>query len=391
VPARPRVTILVTCLPGLERLLAEELTTLGVRPGRPRDAGVPCAVTLRQLYALNARSRLAERVLVQIDAFVARTFADLERHLGTVDWDAWREPGAPVVVRVRSQRSRLFHTAAVAERVHRVAGAPPATDAERDEATSFRVDIDHDRVTVRADSSGEPLHRRGWRVETAKAPLRETLAAAMLAAAGWEGRRPLVDPFCGSGTIPIEAATIARDLAPGRARSFAFARWPSFAPGTWASVAGEVAAAERTALRAGVAIAGRDRDDGAIGTAARNAVRAGVGDDLDLTRASLSDLGPVGDGPGWVITNSPYGARVGGGDLRDLFARLGDVVRSELPGWSVGVLVADAQVAAAARLPWREAFRTTNGGIPVRFLVAEAVSTAASARPGDVNRPGPRP
>jgi putative N6-adenine-specific DNA methylase len=370
VPARDRHTALVTCLPGLEHLLGAELTALGVRPGRPSPGGVPCAPTDRQLYALNARSRLAEAVLVRMAVFGARSFADLERHLAAVDWDPWRGPGVPVTLRVRSRGSRLYHTTAIAERVHAAAGPPPATGAEREVAVPFVVTVDRDRVTVHADSSGQPLHRRGWRRETAKAPLRETIAAAMLASAGWDGHQPLVDPFCGSGTIPIEAATLARGLAPGRSRSFAFARWPSFAPGTWASVAGELAGAEREGLPPGVVIAGLDRDEGAVGTAGRNAQRAGVGHDVDLARATVSELRAVGAGHGWLLSNPPYGARVAGRDLRDLFARLGEVVRAELPGWSVGVLVADRRVAAAAGLPWREAFRTTNGGIAVRFLVA---------------------
>ncbi len=328
----------------------------------------------RQLYAVNVRSRLAERVLVHIGSFTARTFVDLEQQVGAIDWDTWRRPGRPVSIRVSSRRSRLYHTAAVAERLHRVAGPPPAEDADvAGEAVPFVVRVDHDRVTVYADSSGESLHRRGWRRETAKAPLRETLAAALLAAAGWDGRQPLVDPCCGSGTIAIEAATIARDLAPGRARRFAFQRWPTFAPGTWASVTGEQRAAERPLLPPGVVIAGHDRDAGAVAIAGRNAERAGVADDITFDRRSVSDLRApdgAGDGPGWVITNPPYGERVGGGDPRDLFARLGDVVRRELPGWSLGVLVADPRAAAAARLGWREAFRTTNGGIDVRFLTA---------------------
>lgn len=389
-PDRHRHTVLVTCLPGLEQLLGAELAALGVRPGRPVRGGVPCSATDRQLYALNARSRLGERVLVRVAAFGARSFADLEHQVAVVDWDAWRAPGAPVTFRVRSSRSRLHHTTAIAERVHGFAGPPPATEAERETAVPFVVTVDRDRVTLLADSTGEPLHRRGWRLETAKAPLRETIAAAMLAAAGWDGHRPLVDPFCGSGTIPIEAATLARGLAPGRSRSFAFARWPSFAPGSWASVAGELAGAEREGLPPGVVIAGRDRDDGAIGIAARNAERAGVAGDVDLARATVSELRAVGAGPGWLLSNPPYGVRVAGRDLRDLFARLGDVVRAEMPGWSVGVLVADRRVAAAARLPWREAFRTTSGGIDVRFVVAEG-RRRKPASADDGRRGAPRP
>jgi 23S rRNA G2445 N2-methylase RlmL len=179
-----------------------------------------------------------------------------------------------------------------------------------------------------------------------------------------------VDPFCGSGTIPIEAALLARRLAPGSGRGFAFQRWPSFEPGTWASVAGQAEEAVRPA--AGVAIVARDRDPGAVEATIANAARAGVAADIDAGRDVVSELRPPGGaaGPGWLVTNPPYGRRVRGGDRRDLFARLGQVIAGRLPDWTVGLLVDDPAVAGHTGLALSTAWPSTNGGIPVRYLVS---------------------
>jgi putative N6-adenine-specific DNA methylase len=225
------------------------------------------------------------------------------------------------------------------------------------------VRIMHDRVLVSVDSSGAPLFQRGWRLDSAKAPLRETLGAALLLAAGWDGGAPLVDPFCGSGTIPIEAALLAAGIAPGHQRSFAFQGWPSFQPGTWASVTGEALARPRRDVPT---IVGADRDAGAVRAAAANAERAGVS--LDLRHDPLSALSMPSGPPGLLISNPPYGKRVETG--RDLFARLGELVRQRAEGWKVGVVVSDPVLATASGLAWREALRTTNGGIPVTLLLS---------------------
>jgi putative N6-adenine-specific DNA methylase len=385
---RSRFDAFVVCLPGVEPLLEEELAGLGVR-GRRRRGGIAAPMTTRQLYAANLHLRTATRIVVRVARFDARTFAALERELKTIDWSPWIAADTPVWVRPTSHGSRLWHTGAVAERVlGAVPGRPadlldePAADGtaadddDDDERLRLIVRLVRDQVTVSVDASGEPLHRRGWRGPTAKAPLRPTLAAAMVRGAGWYGQGPLLDPFCGSGTIPIEAALLARRVPPGLGRSFAFQRWPCFEPGTWASVDGAARAAIRPA--AGVPILASDRDPGAVAATVANARRAGVADDVDVRRAVVSDVDapPPGSGTGWLVTNPPYGRRVRGGrDRRDLYARIGQVVTARLPGWTVGLLVEDATVARHSGLPLVQAWPATNGGIPVRFLVAVGASS----------------
>jgi putative N6-adenine-specific DNA methylase len=232
----------------------------------------------------------------------------------------------------------------------------------------FLARLDHDQLVLSADSSGALLHQRGYRLETARAPLRETLAAALLLGAGWDGSTALLDPFCGSGTIPIEAALLALGMPPGWRRAFAFEHWPGFDSAEWARVRRAAEAGIRE--KAPASIVGSDRDAGAVAAAVANAERAGVAHAVEFRQAALSRVTPS-PGGGWLITNPPYGVRIGSPDrLRDLYARLGQVVR-RTPGWSAGLLVSDRRLAGHVGLPLKEVWASRNGGIPVRFLVTQ--------------------
>ncbi len=319
-------------------------------------------MTTRQLYACNLHVATATRVLVATASFAASSFPELERRCRALPWDDWLPASGTVRLRVTSHRSRLTHTGAVAERVAAAAGRTPSSDGPL-----VVVRLDADRVSIRIDTSGDPLHRRGWRPELAKAPLRETAAAALLLAAGWAGDA-LVDPCCGSGTIPIEAACRARGFAPGRLRSFAFQAAPGFEPGTWASVEGAARAAERPA-GAGPPIVARDRDAGAVAATRANAERAGVGDDLVVEHAAVSSL--VAPAPaGLLVSNLPFGHRVRGGDLRNLYARLGSVRRDRFGGWGAAFLVADRVLSGHLGLDVAPVLAFDLGGIPVQLVVS---------------------
>jgi putative N6-adenine-specific DNA methylase len=352
--------------PGLEPIVARELAARDVTRLHTISGGVTFHATTEQLYAANLWLRVASRVIVRLASFHASAFYELERHARRVAFERFIPPGVQVSVHVSCRKSRLYHSDAVAERIRRAvehrtgAVVPPGDDGAMLIARLF-----HDQCTVSIDSSGALLHRRGYRLATAKAPLRETLAAAMLAATGWNGQAALVDPFCGSGTIPIEAALIARRRAPGIARSFAFMQWPEYDPARWASLAERARNGEAPA--AGVPIVAADRDAGGTEAARANAERAGVSEDIEIRTQAISDL----ESPaaiGWLVTNPPWGVRVGESDkLRDLYARLGQVVRRRLPGWRLGLL-APKGVTVAARLPLTPIIQTVNGGIPVAVL-----------------------
>ena len=401
-PMPERLSLFAATAPGLEALCAAELRALGMASA-PEPGGVAWEGTAEDAYRANLWLRTASRVVVRAASFRARTFFELERHARKVPWERWLVPGRPVRLRVTSKKSKLYHEGAIAQRLQeaidravggagRVLTEKASADDERPDddpsddgrtkggqgggdagAQLFVVRVLRDEFTVSADSSGALLHFRGYRQALAKAPLRETLAAAMLLGSGWDGRAPLVDPMCGSGTIAIEGALIARGVAPGLAhraapRPFAFQAWPGFDAAAWDALVARAREAERPA--AGVPILASDRDAGAVQAAEANAERAGVREDLTLDVRPLSAIEPP-PGPGWLVSNPPYGARVGERDpLRDLYAALGKVARARLRGWTLALLSADRALEAQVGVRWDEALRTSNGGIPVRLVTA---------------------
>jgi len=383
-PKKTSLTCFAVAAPGLETICGSELEQLGVRP-TVEDGGVTWTGGGGSVAIANLWLRTASRVVVRVAEFRAKTFFELERSARKIDWDRFITPGAGgrVRFRVTCRKSKLYHSDAVAQRfaeavAHSIAdvtvGKAQREDDEEDAAPGqlFVVRFLHDVCTVSADSSGELLHRRGYRQALAKAPLRETLAAAMLLGAGWKGDVPLADPMCGSGTIPIEAARLARRIAPGRDRRFAFLDWPETDLADWKSLVDR--ARDDELKRAPVGITGADRDAGAIDAARANAERAGVLPDLDLRVQPISELAPD-ESHGLIVSNPPYGARVGERDrLRNLYAQLGNVVRRKRPEWTLALLLADRQLEAQVGLPFRDVFETRNGGIPVRFVTAPRTS-----------------
>ena len=369
--------------PGLERLAAAELRSLGIE-AEPEPGGVGWSGGVEELYAVNLHLRTASRVLVRVAEFQAKTFYELERKATKIAWGRFLTEGRPVRWRVTSRKSRLYHQGAVEQRfqeaVQRTVGAAAAGAAGEEEEGEgeqlFIVRFLHDRCTVSADASGALLHRRGYRRAVAKAPLRETLAAGMLLASGWDASSPLIDPLCGAGTIPIEAALLARAIPPGLAspdlepRAYAFQRWPEFDAPIWERVLERARSSVRRA--AGVIIQGSDRDAGAVQAAVANAARAGVAGEVELSARALSAVEPP-EGPGWLVTNPPYGVRVGeSGRVRDLYAALGRVARERLPGWTVALLSADRRLEGQVGIRFEEVVATRNGGIPVRVVVGRS-------------------
>ena len=366
--------------PGIERITAIELEGLGIKAAEVERGGVLFRGSPEALYSANLRLRTATRIVVRIAEFHASSFAELERRARKIDWERWLPTKGDVKFRVTCRKSRLYHSDAVAERMMTAAAKSGANlnfdVAAKDEESAdsaaaeqlFIVRLAHDVVSVSIDSSGDLLHRRGYRPESTRASLRETLAAAMLLGSQWKAGSPLLDPLSGSGTIPIEAAMIARNIAPGISRSFAFQSWRSFDDQLWRAVFSR--AREEQLTDSPAPLYGGDRDAGAIDIARRNADRAGVGANIEFHRRSLAEsldaLAESGSIGAAVITNPPYGMRVSAGsDLRNLYGMLG--ARAEKNGWSLGVLTSDEKLARqSARL--KPVFRTQNGGIPVTFF-----------------------
>lgn len=380
-------TLFAVCAPGLERVVAQELVALGLtRPpaGRTKskdvlEGGVEFRGDLRALYRANLHLRAASRVLVRLGAFRATAFAELRQKASGLEWEKYILPRQPVALRVTCHRSRLYHSDAVAERVAGAIadrlGYPMAHSHSPDEAEAATdsqlivVRLAQDQCTISLDTSGALLHQRRYRLVTGKAPLRETLAAGVLLASGWDRQSPVLDPFCGAGTIVIEAALLARHIAPGHMREFSFMNWPNYSATLWKAALAE---AKTQTLATCPPLLASDRDAGAIEAARANAERAGVAANIEFTQRAVSAITPP-PGLGWVITNPPYGVRVQAPrDLRNLYARFGQVLRAQCPGWQVGLLVAEAALQTSLNLPFDEGRSVwlMNGGLRVKLARA---------------------
>lgn len=377
-----RLEAAAICTPGLEAVCEAELSALGIRARTVGAGVVEFKPTIRQFYAANLWLRTASRVLLRIAKFRATDFNFLETRAEEVDWDRWLPEGHRPTFRVTSKKSKLIHTTAIAERLEKFLSPGPGRELGREAPEQpFVVRVDHDVFSVSVDASGQSLHQRGWRTETGVAPLRPTMAAALLLASGWDAETPLADPFCGSGTIAIEAALMAMRLPPGGDRDFAFAHWPDFEPGTWASVAGSVGPNVREELP--FAIEASDRDGAAVELTKANALRAGVEDQIQIEERVISHL-PGHGGQGLVATNPPYGKRVGDGDLKALYKRMGSTIRDRRPQWGLSVVAADRKLVRLIDSRLKPIGGYSHGGTNVQMFTragSAPVATTAPRRP----------
>lgn len=369
--------------PGLEKYAAAELSALGISSSPPmkmalhgepieESGGVEFEASLADLYRVNLHARTPNRIVYRLGEFTAVSFPELRKKAARLPWETVLRPGQAVALRVTCHKSKLYHSDGVAERVAGAIGdhlGKPAPLSKFNENSSphpqlILVRFFHDNCTISVDTSGELLHRRGYRLETAKAPLRETLAAGLLMASGWDALSPLIDPFCGSGTIAIEAARLACRIAPGKNRRFAFMDWPGFDEQKWKHLLARGISLE---TRPHTVIMASDRDAGAIQIARNNAERAEVSNLIDYECQAISTIQPAARA-GWVVTNPPYGVRVSSGrDLRDLYARFGRVLREQFQGWNFGILCSSELLINQIGLPIVEEFPFINGGISVRL------------------------
>lgn len=340
--------IFLTALPGLEEALLAEVRGKGFRRPRAVPGGVVLEGGWPEVWRANLWIRGAGRVLARIARFRVEHLAQLDGRARHLPWAAVLRPDIPVRVEATCSRSRIYHSGAAAERIERAIretlGAPVSEEAE----VTVRVRIENDICTVSLDTSGDLLHRRGYKQAVNVAPMRETMATLFLRQCGFEGNEPVFDPMCGSGTFIIEAAEIAAHLNPGRDRAFAFAQLATFDPEAWARMRGV------NPFRVPQArFFGRDRDAGAITMSQANAERAGIAAFTDFQRATISEATPPPGPPGLVIVNPPYGNRLGDRkQLLPLYQALGHVLLTRFSGWRVGLVAAEPRLAQATRLPF---------------------------------------
>lgn len=306
--------LFVTAPAGTEVALKAELRDLGLSGAKADRGGVRVKGGLEAITRLCARSRLAVRVLIEVGSFAAGDERGLYLGIAAIDWSRWLTPDRTLAVRAVSHRSRLAHTGFIAQKTkdaivdgQRRRGGERSSVDRRDPDLSIFLRLERDRATVLLDASGGSLHRRGWRADAGEAPLKENLAAAMLRLSGWDRERPLVDPFCGSGTIPIEADLWARAVpAQSVHRRFGFERWSDHGEEAKARVARERERGASRELGSGPTCAGSDRDAAAVRNARANAKRA-----LSRARFEARDARDVRlDTPSHIVGNPPYGERL---------------------------------------------------------------------------------
>ncbi len=365
--------------PGLEAPLRGELAVMAqVGDTRVVDGGVEFSGTMDAGMAANLHSRIATRILLRLGEVKARDFAPLRRSLAKLPWRGVVPRDRALRIDVSTSHCRLYHTGALAETVKLAVvdcvGALPkrekrAETQEDDDYTRVLLRGQDDRFTASVDSSGALLHRRGWRLEAGRAPLRETLAAAVLALCEYDPALPLVDPMCGAGTIAIEAAAMARKIPPGLGRAFAFERWPTADPQAWQRLRESVLASSA----AHAPIVASDRDAQAVEMARRNAARALVADDVCFAVADFGQA-EVPSPAGLLVVNPPYGHRLGQRAQALRLARgLGQTLLAHYRGWRAGILCPDPQFVAAVASGARRAPMQThvlrNGGLRVHLAV----------------------
>ncbi|MFS8087337.1 MAG: THUMP domain-containing class I SAM-dependent RNA methyltransferase, partial [Acidobacteriota bacterium] len=365
-----------TCPRGLEAALAAELETLGATGAHATDGGVGFQGQLDLAYTINLWSRLASRVLWQVGVGRYRDQQDIYDAALRLQWPQWFAVTHTLRVNVTAIRSPLtsldFITLkikdAVCDRFRTAVGERPSVDTA---APDVRIHafLTADTCTFYLDTSGEALFKRGYRQDALEAPLRENLAAGLLKLAGWNAALPLVDPFCGSGTILIEAAMLACDMAPGFSRVFGFRHLSWFNAEAWDSVR-ESAARRAEAGRASVTpqLSGSDISPAAITAARANVAALGLDTCIDLRLAdALAATAPAAEGV--IVTNPPYGVRLGADeDLRALYAAFADTLKRHFSGWRAFVLCGEMALMKAIRLAPSRKIPLYNGALECRLV-----------------------
>ncbi|MFD2235131.1 THUMP domain-containing class I SAM-dependent RNA methyltransferase [Phaeospirillum tilakii] len=361
--------IFLVALPGLEPLLCAEARERGFRDPIPVKGGVTIRGGWPEVWRANLELRGASRVLARFAAFRALHLAQLDKRARKVAWGRVLRPDQPVRVEAACKGSRIYHAGAAAQRIERAIREELGAPIDADKGLRLMARIEDDLCTLSLDTSGAPLHQRGHKQEVNKAPLRETLAALLLRRCGYDGREPLLDPMCGSGTLVIEAAEIAAGLAPGRSRAFAFERLAGFDPAAWRRL--RAAAAARVSLPE-PRFHGSDRDAGAVAMSRANAERAGLAAVTAFTQVAVADLTAPDGPPGLVMVNPPYGGRLGErGQLAPLYRRLGETLRDRFAGWRVGLVTSEPGLAAATGLPLSPSGPPlSHGGLPITLYTA---------------------
>ena len=366
----------VITMPGGEAICRQELVALGL--DCPDGPSTPGGLSLKGRFVdcqrANLGLRTATRILMRIDTFTATNPRQLSRKCAAIPWELFLPAGPLPEINVSCRRSRLYHTDVVAESVREglVGRLGPFSDSlPSGVPQSLLVRLANDQVTLSLDSSGDPLYKRGLKVGPARAPLRETLAAAILLAAGYDGLKPLVDPMCGSGTFSLEAAMMAKQMAPGVQRSFAFMGWPAFQDAPWSYLKREAEAAVRHLAQP--LIFASDIDNGACEGLANQITANDLSDAVTVSPKDLFDCAAdhYGGRPGLVAINPPYGIRIGSArDAEALFGRICRHLQKAFSGWDVALIAPERKYLKTIPFPVQKV-ALMHGGLNVTLCLGK--------------------
>lgn len=381
-----RSTYFVTCVPGTERELFREVKALGFSKSESQVAGVRFEGTRKDAWRANLSLRTAIRVLERLTRFEAPDEDALYAGAKAIEWERWLAPDGTLAVDARSKDSALFHTRflqqlvkdAVCDRLRERSGTRPSVDPA---SPDLRIDLHlfKDRATLSLDTSGDPLYKRGWRRHQGRAPLAENLAAALVLRSGWDHRSPVVDPFCGSGTILVEAGLIASGRLPGAmGRRFGFERFGDHDAKAYERVL-EGARAEGKPTRK-LTLVGLDREPERIEQARENLAAAGIEARIQLEEGDARTWMPKAGWNAWIVTNPPYGARVrSDGNVDVLYTAFARRLAEYAGGYHVTMISSVTQGLDALPLVGASRSAILNGGLECEVISGEVPRHAPSA------------
>ena len=362
---------------GLETLAAQELQEIGVTDPQPGFCGVAFEGDRELLYRVNLWARLPFRILMEVGEFRCRDADDLYSGIQRIDWQEYLDPELTMAVAATGKNRQLNHTHFTALQVKNA-----IVDQQRDRFqqrsnvdtqqpdVQINVHLNRDRATVSLDSSGSSLHRRGYRPAVGKAPLKESLAAALIYLSGWQPDQAFCDPLCGSGTLPLEAALIGLKRAPGLFREqFGFETWPTFDARLWKRLQQQAYTERLETLPA--PIMGCDRDTTVVQQAQANAQNCEVEQEISLQTLELAAVTAPAD-TGVLLCNPPYGQRLGRDeDLGAFYKLLGDVLKQRFKGWTAFVLSGNKSLAKSIGLKSSQRLPILNGKLPCQLMKYE--------------------
>lgn len=356
---------------GLEEVLAAELTRIGANRVRIVKRGVMFFGDKKLLYKANYLCRSALRILKPIASFKAINETELYNEVGKIDWQEYLGLKNTFSIDGITSYSNITHSKylalktkdAIVDQFRNKFGKRPNVNKENPDV-AINVRIFKNEATISLDSSGESLHKRGYRVATGPAPMNEVLAAGLILISGWNGNSNFIDPMCGSGTIPIEAALFARNIPAGYYRDdYSFKKWNDYDPELWAQVVNE---AKENIRNIDFQIIGSDWSGRILQTAKENVISAGLEETITLRTNFIADTDPPKP-PGFLVTNPPYGERIKTDDIISLYKGIGDALKKEFAGYAAWIISSNREALKFVGLRPSRNVRVFNGQLECRF------------------------